>query len=63
MKQRTIEDFYRVNPGCIEEILAHQIELLKLRKHIQETKQRVSILFEGRDAAEKEVRTFALLNS
>lgn len=53
MKQKTIENFYRVDPNYIEEIYALQIELLKLQKHIKETKRRVAILFEGRDAAGK----------
>lgn len=36
-----------------EEIIKLQLELVKLQKHIQETGQKVLIIFEGRDAAGK----------
>lgn len=34
-----------------KEIIKLQLELVKLQKHIQETGQKVLIIFEGRDAA------------
>ena len=45
MKQKTIADFYQVDPNYVAEIYALQIELLKLQKHVGETQQRVVSLF------------------
>ncbi len=53
MNTRTIEEFYQVNPKHIPELYALQVELLKLQKHIADSKKRVAILFEGRDTAGK----------
>jgi len=52
-KKRTIEDFYQVAPRYIEELYFLQTELLKLQKHISDQKQRLAIIFEGRDTAGK----------
>jgi len=36
-----------------KEIIKLQLELVKLQRHIQETGQKVLLIFEGRDAAGK----------
>ncbi len=53
IKQRTLEDYYQVNPMYIEELYFLQVELLKLQKYIFESKKRLVIIFEGRDTAGK----------
>ena len=53
MKNQTLEEFYQVNPKYIEELYLLQVELLKLQKHIYDTKNRLAIFFEGRDTAGK----------
>lgn len=53
MKQKTIANFYQVDPNYVEEIYTLQVELLKLQKHVWENGERCVILFEGRDAAGK----------
>lgn len=58
IKQRTIEEFYQVDPQYIEELYFLQVELLKLQKHIHEKCLRLVILFEGRDTAGKGAAIF-----
>ena len=58
MKNRTIQEFYQVNPIYIEELYFLQVELLKLQKHIKEQNMRLAILFEGRDTAGKGAAIF-----
>jgi polyphosphate kinase 2 len=53
MKHQTLEEFYQVNPKYIEHLYLLQTELLKLQMHLRKHKQRLLILFEGRDTAGK----------
>lgn len=53
MKQKSIADFYQLDPQYVDEIYALQIELLKMQMHIVESNLRLAIFFEGRDAAGK----------
>ncbi|MEZ5042473.1 MAG: polyphosphate kinase 2 [Saprospiraceae bacterium] len=53
MTEFKLSDYYQISTKYWEELYLLQVELLKLQMSIFEQKQRIAILFEGRDAAGK----------
>lgn len=53
MKIESIEEHYQINEKWIPELYLLQVEMVKLQKYISETRQRLLIIFEGRDTAGK----------
>ena len=48
-----MEELEELDRGYLEELLALQVQLVKLQAHVKETGGRVLLIFEGRDAAGK----------
>ena len=53
MRKESIEEHYQINEKYIPELYLLQVEMVKLQKYISENRQRLLIIFEGRDTAGK----------
>ena len=53
MSEKSIQEYYQINPKFIPELYSLQVELVKFQKFVSDNKLRIVIIFEGRDTAGK----------